>query len=252
MSRLPYSIVAALSIGLLGCPGTNPVECRDQTSCDLGPGGVCTVAPSGNQWCAYPDTACPSGIRYSDQYIGDGLAGTCVSDDLDASGADAREPVDGPPTPAFDVAYPSEWRFSVAGPTDGFMLIVNTGPAPLSLATFQVTSISDDHPTAVVRVTTPGSFGEALQPGTAGGRLGGLAEQLLVGSGLVTEARADTASSYLSLELINAPAGTYDIAASLTVALDGRDVAMPMTIHVVPGPTIYLDPLVARRVVISR
>jgi hypothetical protein len=39
------------------------------------------VAESGHQWCAYPDPACPSGYRYSDQSVGDGLSGQCVADD---------------------------------------------------------------------------------------------------------------------------------------------------------------------------
>ncbi len=73
-----------------GCPSTNPIECRDNTSCDLSAGGICTVAPSGSQWCAYPDPACPGGFRYSDFHTGDDVAGTCVmvGDDVDA-GVDA-------------------------------------------------------------------------------------------------------------------------------------------------------------------
>lgn len=74
---------------LTACPSSNPVECRDISSCDLGPGGACVVAPSGNRWCAYPDGTCPSGQRYSDQSVGDGLAGTCVAEMIDA-GIDAE------------------------------------------------------------------------------------------------------------------------------------------------------------------
>jgi hypothetical protein len=168
----------------------------------------------------------------------------------DATSIDAA--TDAPGLAAFDIAYPSEWRFSVAGPAEGFILIVNTGPSPLSLATFQVSAVSDDHPTAVARVTSPSSSGTTLQPGQAGGQLSGLSEQLLVGSGLVTEPWADRTSALLALELLNAPAGTYDVAVNLTVSLDGRDALLPTTIHVVPGPTVYLDPLVARRVMVYR
>ena len=62
---------------LSGCPPTSSVECVDQTSCDLAAGGSCTVAPSGSQWCAYPDISCPGGLRYSDQRVGDGLSPLC-------------------------------------------------------------------------------------------------------------------------------------------------------------------------------
>ncbi|MBK7078177.1 MAG: hypothetical protein IPH44_38520 [Myxococcales bacterium] len=191
------------------------------------------------------------------------LAAGCQFDrpeDVGDAGADATDapvvaidaPVDAPGLAAYDIAYPAEWRMSVQGPATSFIVIVNTGPSPLSLSTFQVTGLSDDHPTAVVRVTSPGSFGDTLQPDTAAGALSGLAETLLIGSGLVPEAWSVRTTDFLSLELLNAPAGTYDIAVNLTVELDGRPASLPMTIHVVPGPTIYLDPLVGRRLTVYR
>jgi hypothetical protein len=188
----------------------------------------------------------------------DGTATDGATTAVDAPALDAAEdgsmdaPTDAPLLPAFDIAYPSEWRFSVSGPAEAFILIVNTGPSPLSLATFQVSSVSDNHPTAVARVTSPSSSGTTLQPNDAGGMLSLLSEQLLVGSGLVTEPWVDRTSQLLALELLSAPAGTYDVAVNLTISLDGRDAPLPMTIHVVPGPTVYLDPLVARRVMIYR
>ena len=71
----------------VGCPSTQNVQCLEASSCDLAPGGACVAAPTGNQWCAYPDSACPSGQRYSDFDVGDGLAGACVG----AVEADAGE-----------------------------------------------------------------------------------------------------------------------------------------------------------------
>ena len=88
MRHLPLILIAIVALPLAGCPNNNPVECRDQASCDLGPGGACLAAPSGNQWCAYPDGTCPSGMRYSDQLVGDGLAGTCVAQEVDAGTPD--------------------------------------------------------------------------------------------------------------------------------------------------------------------
>lgn len=89
-SNIARSLILAVGTLLLtACPTSNPVECRDISSCDLGPGGACVASPSGNRWCAYPDSTCASGQRYSDQSVGDGLAGTCVAEMIDA-GVDAE------------------------------------------------------------------------------------------------------------------------------------------------------------------
>ena len=93
MRHMRLFLTAALGLALGGCPHTNPIECVDNTSCDLSPGGVCTVAASGNQWCAYPDLTCPGGMRYSDLHVGDGLSGACVNAEVDAGGAQGRERV---------------------------------------------------------------------------------------------------------------------------------------------------------------
>jgi Tol biopolymer transport system component len=82
---------------LAGCPASKSHQCLDETSCDLATGGTCVTAATGNQWCAYPDATCSSGLRYSDFEIGDGLSGTCVDDsDVDAGEPDAG--VDATPT----------------------------------------------------------------------------------------------------------------------------------------------------------
>jgi len=156
------------------------------------------------------------------------------------------------PVPAFDVVYPAEWKLSVSGPAEGFVMVVNTSQKPLSLATLQVKSVTDNHPMAEVRAVAPTAPTSVLSPGMAGGELSGLARDLLVGPGRVGEPRTDTEASSLALELADAPAGTYDVAATVTLSLDGRDVALPMTLHVVPGPTVYLDPAAGRRVQVYR
>lgn len=64
---------------LSACPGHKDVECTGNGDCNLGSGGVCLLAePTGHQWCAYPDSGCPAGYRYSDVDVGDGLSGACV------------------------------------------------------------------------------------------------------------------------------------------------------------------------------
>ena len=160
-------------------------------------------------------------------------------------------PPDAPPVPAFDIAYPKEWRISVAEPIGGFVLFVNAGVTPISMSTLQLRSVADDHPTAFVRIT-PTSSAAMILPGVAGGNLTPLAEDVLVDTGIVTETRTDVGASYLSIELVDAPEGTYDIAVDVVLGLDGLDVPMGMTVHVLPGPTIFANPEVGTRTPIFR
>lgn len=90
MARLALVFLPAASI-LAACQPSGTVQCADDTSCNAGAGGVCLSNPAtGNQWCSYPDTLCPSGSRWSDQDVGDGLGGRCVAEDI-------NPPVDGSP-----------------------------------------------------------------------------------------------------------------------------------------------------------
>jgi hypothetical protein len=64
-----------------GCNPHDNVQCASNLDCNLTAGGVCLMAPpSGHQWCAYPDSGCTSGYRYSNDDVGDGVGGTCVAD----------------------------------------------------------------------------------------------------------------------------------------------------------------------------
>lgn len=75
--KIKFIILAALAAA--ACESKQNVQCEINTDCDLSGGGVCTLnSASGNHWCAYPDPLCPSGYRYSDTSVGDGLAGECV------------------------------------------------------------------------------------------------------------------------------------------------------------------------------
>jgi len=70
----------ALAVLLGGCPGPRPsVECIDESSCGLAAGGQCLVnGDTGHQFCAYPDPACPGGLRWSDFDVEPGISGACV------------------------------------------------------------------------------------------------------------------------------------------------------------------------------
>ena len=70
------------------CDSHPDIHCNMTSDCNLHFGGACTTAPTGNQWCSYPDPSCPSGMRYSDRQVGDGVSGQCVANAIDA-GVDA-------------------------------------------------------------------------------------------------------------------------------------------------------------------
>jgi hypothetical protein len=160
-------------------------------------------------------------------------------------------PPDAPLVAAFDVAYPSVWKFSIAGPIGISIMFINTSVNPFNTSTLEVRSIADDHPTAFVRLMVNPKL-VFIPPGTAGGKIAPIAEPFLIDSGLVTEARSDTDSSYVEMELVDAPSGTYDIQVQAVVGLDGVDVPLSMTVHVVPGPIVFVDPEAATRATIFR
>lgn len=92
-----------LAVGLGGtplvgaCSNRANVQCETDPNCNLTTGGVCSLAGTGNHWCAYPDPGCPSGYRYTDQDVGDNLSGVCVAQ------LDAGVPPDGSPVVAGDL-----------------------------------------------------------------------------------------------------------------------------------------------------
>ena len=76
-------LIMGLAILLAACAGEKKdVPCTQNSDCDLTTGGVCVPASTGNMWCAFPDAECPSGLRYSDQGVGDDLGGTCTEGTL--------------------------------------------------------------------------------------------------------------------------------------------------------------------------
>lgn len=63
---------------LTGCGGSAHRErpCGLATECDLETGGACLEAPSRTAWCAYPDSNCGTGMRWS-ELAGEGLGTMC-------------------------------------------------------------------------------------------------------------------------------------------------------------------------------
>ena len=126
-----YSLSFAALIAVAACGGRQNVQCEQDSDCDLSGGGLCIAAPTGNEWCGYPDPDCASGYRFSDLDVGDGVSGQFVAETAADAGVDGAM-TDAPGARAFDIAYPSEWKFSVAGPIGQYFLIINTSTTPLN------------------------------------------------------------------------------------------------------------------------
>lgn len=228
------SLLVAVVACLSACPAASPpyIECADDTSCGLHVGGHCVANPAtDHKFCAYPDAACAGGFRWSDYDVEDSISGTCVA-----------------PVPAFDVVYPTEWKINILDtPITGFLMVVNTSDHNLPLGSMELVSVTDDHPTTLVRITAAPSTA-SLGPGTAGGYLTPSTATLF--APLAAEPRQDIEGDYLRLEFIDAVPGTYDIAVTMTLRIDGVTVDLPMTIHIVPIeaiPVVWMEPIAADR-----
>lgn len=79
-SLLTLSLLVASGAALVSaCGSGGSVQCKDNSSCDLASGGMCLGNPgTTHQWCGYPDADCPSGYRWSELDVGDGVGGRCV------------------------------------------------------------------------------------------------------------------------------------------------------------------------------
>ncbi len=76
-------MVAVLAPG--GCADLGSYRCAQSASCTFhGTAGFC----ESNGWCSFPDPSCAGGRRYG-SYVGDGLAGSCVTEPGDALPPDA-------------------------------------------------------------------------------------------------------------------------------------------------------------------
>lgn len=80
-------VLAFVAAGAAGCIARDRLVCSDDAQCTLRSGGTCVAGG-----CAYPDDACPSGLRFS-ELAGD-VAGTCVPVEQAEGGTTAMGGVD--------------------------------------------------------------------------------------------------------------------------------------------------------------
>lgn len=131
------TLILILTFLIAACAGEKKdVPCTQDSDCDLTTGGVCAPAATGNMWCAFPDADCPSGLRYSDQGVGDDLGGTCIPGTL-----------------------PTKYTLTVALGGSG-MGGVTTAPAGLTCSGDTCTAQYDEG--AVVQLTATPTMGQFL------------------------------------------------------------------------------------------
>lgn len=236
--------IFALSLMAAACTKRNPAACCETAA-------ECTALGNGT---AVSPVFCATGSC---------VGFTCVDNGSCDGPEDCQAPescdqmvcqqlvVDAPPPPAYDLAYPNVWRRSVVDELPFDLMIVNTTDHPIQMSSLILTSVTDDHPLATVRMKL-GSLSSAVPVGMAGGSIVPIAEPLLIDSGLVTEPRADTMTSYLAYEIVDTPGGTYDIAADVGLELDGVAAQLHFVVHMVTGPTIFAQPELATRTVVVR
>lgn len=128
-------VIIAIAAALLGaCHDERPfIECVDDGSCRLAPGGQCLANPeTSHLFCAYPDASCPGGLRWSDLDVESPISGACVATAEPDAGVDAATdaPIDAPTPDAPSDAPPP-----------------NCNLAPVCAAPIDLGTITaDDHP----------------------------------------------------------------------------------------------------------
>lgn len=201
------ALAVVLSLALAACSGPiSAVPCEQNSNCDLGTGGTCVPSPGGSQWCAYPDQNCTSGLRYSEQSVGDGLAGECVGEiPGDDAGVDAQ--VDALGEVAFTVIYGDQWWEAYDGTHNGWFLLLANGAVDPDLSTIHVVSVSDTHPTATFRVAAFPTTGTVTHGRVAGMANGDTANLF---TAAIPEPRERTTEGYLELQVLDAPFEEFD------------------------------------------
>lgn len=121
----------SLALALVACGSDDHSrECATSADCDqAGIPGTCRPSPlSDKQWCSYPDTSCPDPPAQRWGALGgDGLARTCVDQQVTDGGVDAAQidgAVDAPDASPTDAGMPDAM---LAWQPPSMLLNVNTG-----------------------------------------------------------------------------------------------------------------------------
>jgi hypothetical protein len=167
----------------------------------------------------------------------------CVDPLPDAGFPDAGP---GAGTPAFDVIYVDEWELSYDVPTAGSVVIVNKGTSRLFFDTLHLKFIDDDSPTVVAIAAVTKPTGQ-LDHDEAAGNLAEEAKPVI--AALPEERIVEGTTNVLRVDFLATGNTTFELQVSVVLQLD---VSLPMTIHHVPGPVVFDNPLHATRVSVYR
>lgn len=227
------------------CSGpVNAVPCEQDSNCDLTSGGRCVEATSGTQWCAYPDGECPAGLRFSDQSVGDGLAGDCVEQGSSVDAGIDMAP-DAPNAEiAFTVIYGDMWWVAYDSVATGWFLVYANGNVEPDVGTLQVVSVTDTHPVADFRVTAAPGVGIVSHEKVAGSTAG---DGSALFAAAITEPRERTSEGYLHMQVLDAPFEEFDYKAHIELKLNGIQFPLDLDIHHPNSGITYHQPYVVLR-----
>lgn len=223
------------------CGNRSDFNCEVDTNCDLASGGKCVSGEGGGKACAYPDTACPGGYRYSEQDLGDG---TCVAAPDAAIVADADMRV-----AAFDVIYGDNWRIAVEATNTGWFLLVANGANDPDLSTVKVLAISDTHPLATARVVAMPGVGQITHGKVAGAIFIDHEATFLA---QIHEPRERTMEGYLGFEVLDAPSGDYIFSVHVDLSVNDIPFSLDWKVHHVDSGITYFYAENARRMTVYR
>jgi hypothetical protein len=247
LAMFARTLLAPVLFGLVAtaCDSSDSIRCTTNPDCVQGGiGGACAASPTSDErWCVFPDPSCVGSRQRWGIKSGDGLAGLCAESSVDAGVPDGGE--DGG-VPAFDVIYIDEWKLSYDVPISGSLVIINKGASPLSFETLHVKFIDDDSPRVAAIATVNHAIPDYLSLDEAAGAVSDAARPLV--GALLEERIVYEMTDLLRVDFAATGNIAYELKVSLVIQLDGLDVSLPMTIHHVPGPVIYSDPLHAVRV----
>jgi hypothetical protein len=159
----------------VGCSGRGTFNCELDTNCDLAAGGQCVTSPVGDQWCAYPDSVCESGLRYAGKDVGGGLSGECVAATTPGDGGVDVPDVDAPIDAPIDSSS-ARCNTSAAFQTPTLVASVNSALGVFSISmtsdeTIAVFTGSDNGSDYVPRIATRATPMDNFSTPTSGGNV---------------------------------------------------------------------------------
>ncbi|MGE0397204.1 MAG: hypothetical protein AB7T06_10830 [Kofleriaceae bacterium] len=130
----------------------------------------------GDQWCAYPDSTCSSGLRYAGKDVGGGLSGECVEGPGDDAGVDDAPPdIDAPIDAPIDSNL-NRCNTGAAFQAPTLVATVNSALGVYSISmnsdeTIAVFTGSDNGSEYVARIATRASAMDNFSTPTSGGNM---------------------------------------------------------------------------------